>query len=75
MCHGRLSDMATNLKLNDRLIEEAVKLGDFKTKQQAVNAALEEFVHRRQRLQILELEGTIEFDPDWNYKKMRRSRG
>ena len=66
--------MPTNLKLNDRLIEETVKLGNFKSKQEAVNTALAEFVQRRQRLRILELGGKITFDPKWDYKKMRRSR-
>ena len=66
--------MPTNLKLNDRLIEETVKLGNFKSKQEAVNTALAEFVQRRQRLRILELGGKITFDPKWSYKKMRRSR-
>lgn len=66
--------MPTNLKLNDQLIKETVKLGHFKSKQEAVNTALAEFVHRRQRLRILDLAGTIEFDPEWDYKKMRRSR-
>jgi Arc/MetJ family transcription regulator len=64
--------MATNLKLDDSLIEAAVRLGPFKTKQQAVNMALAEFVQRRQRLRILELGGQIVFDPKWDYKKMRR---
>lgn len=66
--------MPTNLKLDDSLIAEAVKLGQFKTKQEAVNAALTEFVARRNRLRILELAGQIEFDPAWNYKRMRRRR-
>ena len=64
----------TNLKLNDELIQETVKLGHFKSKQEAVNTALAEFVQRRQRLRILELGGKITFDPKWDYKKMRRSR-
>jgi Arc/MetJ family transcription regulator len=64
--------MPTNLKLNDKLIEATVKLGQFKTKQEAVNTALEEYVHRRQRLRILELGGKIDFDPKWDYKRMRR---
>src|SRR5262249_2130447 len=55
--------MATNLKLDDGLINEAVKVGGFRTKQEAVNTALAEFVHRRQRLRILELAGKVEFDP------------
>jgi Arc/MetJ family transcription regulator len=66
--------MPTNLKLDDRLVDETVKLGQFKTKQQAVNTALAEYVHRRQRLRILELGGKVDFVPDWNYKKMRRKR-
>jgi Arc/MetJ family transcription regulator len=66
--------MPMNLKLDDNLIAEAVKLGRFKTKQEAVNAALAEFVARRNRLRILELGGQIEFDPAWDYKRMRRGR-
>ena len=66
--------MPTNLKLDDKLITTVVKMGGFETKQEAVNAALAEFVARRNRLRILELGGQIDFRPDWNYKRMRRRR-
>jgi Arc/MetJ family transcription regulator len=66
--------MPTNLKLDDKMVEEAVKLGNFKTKQEALNAALAEFVQRRNRLRILELAGKIDFDPNWDYKKLRGKR-
>ena len=66
--------MPTNLKLNDKLIAEAVRLGRFRTKQEAVNAALAEFVARRNRLRVLELAGQIEFEPAWDYKRMRGRR-
>jgi Arc/MetJ family transcription regulator len=66
--------MPTNLKLDDKLIEQTVKLGQFKSKQEAVSTALEEYVHRRQRLRVLELGGKIDFDPNWDYKRMRRKR-
>ncbi len=66
--------MPRNLKLDDKLIEATVKLGNFKSKQEAINTALAEYVHRRQRLRILELGGKIAFDPKWDYKKMRRGR-
>ena len=56
------------------MVEKAVKIGAFKTKQQAVNTAIAEFVERRQRLSILDLAGKIGFDRDWDYKKMRRKR-
>jgi len=66
--------MPTNLKLDDKLIEETVKLGNFKSKQEAVNTALAEFVQRRNRLRILDLAGKIDFEPTWDYQKMRRGR-
>ena len=63
--------MATNLALDDRLIREAVRAGGHKTKKEAVTTALEEYVKRRKQLGILELAGTIEYDPDYDYKKAR----
>ena len=77
LTHGGVSsilalDMPTNLKLDDKLIADAVKLGKHKTKQEAVNSALEEYVAHRNQLKILELEGKIRFHPDWDYKKLRR---
>ena len=62
------------MKLDEKMVEEAVRLGNFKTKQQALNVALAEFVARHNRLRILELGGKIEFRPDWDYKKMRGKR-
>jgi aminoglycoside phosphotransferase family enzyme len=52
---------------------EAGKLGHFKSERRAVNRALAEFVQRRRR-RILDLAGKIEFDLDWDYKKIRRGR-
>ncbi len=66
--------MATNLALDDKLIEEARRLGDHKTKKQAVTTALEEYVQRRKQLQILEDFGTVDFDPDYDYKAWRRGK-
>ena len=78
LTHGYVSDQGpgvpTNLKLDDKLIAATLKLGHFKTKQEAVNTALAEFVQRRQRRSILELAGQIDFDPEWDYKAMRRRR-
>lgn len=66
--------MPTNLKLDDKMVEEAVRLGGHKSKKDAVNAAITEYVQRRNKLLILELEGKVEFHPDWDYKKMRRKK-
>jgi len=64
--------MPPNLKLDEEMVAEAVKLGKFKTTYEALNAAVAEFVQRRNRLRILELSGKVTFHPDWCYKKMRR---
>ncbi len=66
--------MPTNLALDDKLIAKAKELGRHKTKKEAVTAALEEYVRRRNRLRILDLAGKVEFDPGYNYKAERRRR-
>jgi Arc/MetJ family transcription regulator len=64
--------MATNLAIDDRLLEEALKAGGHKTKKDTVNEALREYIQRRKQLRIVELFGTVEFDPHYDYKRQRR---
>ena len=64
--------MATNLKIDEQLLADALKLGGFKTKKDTVNKALEEFVQHRRQIQILELEGAVEYFDDYDYKKARQ---
>ncbi len=66
--------MATNLALDDELIEEVRRLGGHRTKRAAVTAALEEYVQKRQRESVIELFGTIDVDPDYDYKKQRKKK-
>jgi Arc/MetJ family transcription regulator len=64
--------MPTNLALDDRLIEEARRAGGHRTKKEAVNAALDEYVRRRKQMRILDAFGTIDFDRSYDYKAERR---
>jgi len=64
--------MPTNLAIDDRLIEEARTVGKHKTKKDAVNAALLEYIKRRRQAQILELVDQIAYDPAYDYKAARR---
>jgi len=66
--------MATNLALDDNLIEEARRAGRHKTKKEAVNAALAEYVLRRKQLRILDAFGSFDFDPKYDYKAERGRR-
>ena len=64
--------MPTNLALDDRLIEEARRAGKHKTKKEAVNAALDEYVRKRKQMRILEAFGTVTVDPAYDYKAERQ---
>ena len=64
--------MPTNLAIDDALLEEALRLGGRRTKRETVNEALAEYVQRRRRRGFARLFGTVEFRPDWDYKKTRR---
>ncbi|MDA1305111.1 MAG: type II toxin-antitoxin system VapB family antitoxin [Nitrospirae bacterium] len=64
--------MPTNLALNDKLVQEAQKLGGHSTKRAAVNQALTEYVMRRKQKKVLELFGKLDWDPTYDYKKVRR---
>jgi len=64
--------MATNIELNEELLSKVMKLGSIRTKKEAVNEALSEYVQRREQLKVLDLFGTVEYDPDFDYKVQRK---
>ena len=63
--------MPTNLAIDDRLIEQAQKLGRHKTKKDTMNAALDEYIRRRKQALLVPLFGAIEYDPKYDYKRER----
>jgi Arc/MetJ family transcription regulator len=66
--------MATNLAIDDRLLEEALKAGGHKTKKDTVNEALREYIQRRKQAEIIGLFGKVDFDSKHNYKRQRKRR-
>jgi hypothetical protein len=66
--------MATNLLLDDRLIKEAVKLGKHKTKRDAVNAALQEYIRVKKLAGFDDLIGKVEYYDDLPPKSARHRR-
>lgn len=63
--------MPTNLDIDDTLLEEALKAGGHKTKKATVTEALEEYIRHRRQLDVLDLFGKIDIDPDYDYKEGR----
>jgi hypothetical protein len=66
--------VATNLSIDEALLSEALKVGGRRTKRETVNEALKEYIQRRRRRRILDLFGTIDYDPTYDYKQARRKR-
>jgi Arc/MetJ family transcription regulator len=64
--------MPTNLAIDDRLLEEAQRIGGQRTKKATVTEALHEYIQHRKQAKILKLFGTIELDAKHDYKKQRR---
>jgi hypothetical protein len=66
--------MPTNLAIDDRLLQEAQKIGRHRTKRETVTAALREYIQHRKQQEILELFGKIDYDPDYDYKRERKAK-
>lgn len=71
MCKGVIF-MPTNLAIDDKLILDAQKIGGHRTKKEAVTEALKEYIQRRKQLNIINLFGQIDYDPDYDYKEGRK---
>jgi Arc/MetJ family transcription regulator len=62
----------TNLQIDDKLIQTAVKLGKHKTKKDAVTKALVEYIDHLKQEKILSMFGTVDYDPQYDHKQPRR---
>jgi len=63
--------MATNLAIDPKLIDKALKVSGERTKKAAVTKALEEFIARHDQKRLLDLVGKLDWDPTYDYKKER----
>lgn len=66
--------MPTNLAIDEKLLEEALKLGGKKTKKNTVNEALKEYIMKRKQKEILSLFGKVDMEPSYDYKRERKAR-
>ena len=70
MCE--LLHMATNLAIDDQLLDKALKISGFRTKKDTVNEALREVIRKREQKKVVELFGTVEYYDDYQPKNYRR---
>jgi Arc/MetJ family transcription regulator len=62
----------TNIVLDDETVKTAFRYSKAKTKKELINEALKELITSRQRLDLRDLRGKVEFRSDYDYKKLRR---
>lgn len=66
--------MATNLALDEDILEKALEVGEQKTKKDTVNTALREYIERRQQRRVIQLFNTVDWDDKYSHKKERKRR-
>jgi len=59
--------MATNLALDQDLLDRAFRVSGEPTKKEAVTRALQEFIGRREQLRVAELFGKLDWDSAYDY--------
>jgi len=74
ICYTYGGTVPTNLAIDDRLLAEAQKVGQHRTKRETVNAALKEYVQRRKQQKILSIFGSLDYEPGYDYKRERSSK-
>ncbi|MCK4910399.1 MAG: type II toxin-antitoxin system VapB family antitoxin [Thermodesulfovibrionales bacterium] len=65
--------LRTNIELDEKLVDEAMKLTHKKTKKELVNYALKELVSKIKRKKLLELEGKVEWTGDLDDARKSRA--
>jgi Arc/MetJ family transcription regulator len=66
--------MRTNIDLDEKLVADAFKASGARTKRELVHKALEALIKQSRKKDLLDLVGEIDLDPDFDHKKVRRSR-
>ncbi|MDZ4697209.1 MAG: type II toxin-antitoxin system VapB family antitoxin [Deltaproteobacteria bacterium] len=64
--------MATNLAIDDQLLDEALRIGGHRTKKDTVTEALTEYIQHRKQAKVLDLFGKVDFDPKYDHKRQRQ---
>lgn len=67
--------MRTTINVNDSIIEDIIQLTGAKSKTDAVNKALDDYVRLKRKQLLLSLPGKIKIDVDWRKTREPRKHG
>lgn len=65
--------LRTNIELDEKMVNDALRLTHIKTKKELVDYALRELIRKLKRKKILELEGKVEWTGNLNEMRRRRT--
>ena len=65
-------NVRTNIVLDEAMVKKAFRYSGAKSKKELVHQALKEFIDARQRLDLRDLRGKVEFRAGYDYKKLRK---
>lgn len=69
---GGVAEDTRELALDGQLLAEARRVGQHPTDGDAIMAALEEYITRQRQRAVIDLFGTVDYDPSYDYKIQRR---
>jgi Arc/MetJ family transcription regulator len=67
--------MRTNIVLDEKLVQEAFAVSEYRTKKDLIHEALRVFIRLKKRKDLSELAGKIAFSGDFDHKTLRKLRG
>jgi len=63
--------MEAHLTIDNQLLETAFRIGGLKTPKETVNAALEDYINKRNLEELINMFHSIDYDTGYNYKNLR----
>lgn len=63
--------MKITLDINDDLLQEAINLSPDMTIEATIENALQAYLEKQKRLKIIDLFGTIDYEPEYSHKQQR----
>lgn len=62
----------TSIDIDDKLVQEGLKVTHLRTKKELVNYALQELIRREKRKRIMALKGKLQWDGDLSQMRAER---
>ena len=66
-----VEQIADNARQSFDLLNTPLAISGLESKQETINLALEKFIEKRKREGVIAMAGTIDFDEDWDPRKIR----